>query len=73
MAGPKGKQQKTKDRIAHEGGMGITCVPRLQEIVTRLCGVRRRKPGAIKMLVRTAFEHDKVLAKELRLANEVEE
>ena len=73
MAGPKGKQQKTKDRIVLEGGMGITCDPRLQEVVTRLCGVRRRKPGAITMLVRTAFEHDKVLAKELRLANEVEE
>jgi hypothetical protein len=53
--------------------MGITCDPRLQEVVTRLCGVRRRTPGAITMLVRTAFEHDKVLAKELRLANEVEE
>jgi hypothetical protein len=50
-----------------------TCDPRLQRAVTRLCTVRRCKPGGITVLVTTAFAQDKRLANELRLANEVEE
>jgi hypothetical protein len=73
MAGPKGKQQKTKDRIVDEAGIGVTCDHRLQVVVTRLCAVRRRKPGAVTVMVKAAFEHDKLMAKELRLAHVAEE
>jgi hypothetical protein len=73
MAGPKGKQQKTKDRIVDEAGIGITCDHRLSVVVTRLCAVRRSKPGAVTVMVKAAFEHDKLMAKKLRLANVEEE
>ena len=73
MAGPKGKQEKTKDRIVDEAGIAMTCDLRLKRAVTKLCTVRRCKPGGITVLVTTAFAQDKILANELRLANEVEE
>jgi hypothetical protein len=73
MTGPKGKQQKTKDRIVDEAGIAMTCDPRLKRAVTRLCTVRRCKLGGITVLVTTAFAQDKRLANELRLAMEVEE
>ncbi len=73
MAGPKGKRQETKGRIVEEAGIAITCDPALRRAVTRLCAVRQRKPGAITVLAQTAFQQNKVLAHELRLANEIEE
>ena len=73
MAGPKGKRQETKGRIVVEAGIAITCDPALRRAVTRLCAVRQRKPGAITVLVQNAFQQNKVLSHELRLANEIEE
>ena len=73
MAGPKGKQAKTRNRIVGEAGIAITSDTRLQGVITKLCAVRRRKPGAVTTLLQEAYERDKVLAGELRLQNEENE
>jgi hypothetical protein len=73
MAGPKGKQTKTKDRIVQEAGIAITSDPRLKAAVTRLCAVRRVRPGGIVLLLDAVYERDKLLASELRFANEEKE
>ena len=73
MAGPKGKQNKTKNRIVEAAGIAITSDPRLKEVVTRLCAVRRVHPGGLVVLLNAVYERNKVLAHELRLANEERE
>ncbi len=69
MAGPKG-QTKTRNRIVEEAGIAITSDTRLRSVTTKLCAVRRVRPGAVTTLLQDAYERDKVLAKELRLQNE---
>ncbi len=66
MAEPKGKQNKTRHRSVQAAGIAITSD-------ARLCAVRRKKPGALVLLLKTAYQSDKVLDRELRLANEENE
>jgi hypothetical protein len=73
MAEPKGKQIKTRNRIVQEAGIAITSDPRLQAVVTRLCAMRRRKPGGVVVLLKDVYKRDQLLSKELRLANEEKE
>ena len=73
MADPKGKQNKTRNRIVQEAGIAITSDPRVQAVVTRLCAVRRRKPGGVVVLLKDVYKRDQLLSKELRLANEDKE
>ena len=42
-------------------------------MVTRLCAVRRRKPGGVVVLLKDVYKRDQLLSKELRLANEDKE
>ncbi len=69
LAGPKGKQVRTKDRLVEPAGMELTCDARLQATVTKLwCTMRRAKygrrqiglkPGSISELLAADFESDK--------------
>jgi hypothetical protein len=73
MAEPKGKQNKTRNRIVQEAGVAITSDPRVQAVVTRLCAARRIKPGGVFVLLKAVYKRDQLLSKELRLANEDKE
>ena len=73
MAGPKGKQTKTRNNIVEEAGIAITSATRLRSVITKLCAVRRRRPGAVTTLLQEAYARDKLLAGELRRLNEVNE
>ncbi len=48
MAGPQGKKAHTKNLPVEVAGMAITADSRLQEVVTKLCTVRRSKYGRDK-------------------------
>ena len=82
LAGPTGRQNRTKNRIVEEAGMALTCDPRLTAVVTKLCSMRRSKygrtkaglkPGSISALLANHYESDKAKANERRLAKEAEE
>ena len=77
LAGPAGKQERTKDRNVATAGMALTADPRLQAVVSELCTVRRSKygrkktgpkPGSITELLTTKYESDKQRETERRLA-----
>ena len=48
LAGPKGKQERTKIRAVEEAGVGMTANDRLKAVVSTLCSVRRAKYGRNK-------------------------
>ena len=82
MAGPQGKKAHTKNRAVEGAGMAITADSHLQEVVTKLCTVRRskygrdkvgNKPGSISELLTLKYEGDKEKSKLRRLAKEEEE
>jgi hypothetical protein len=82
LAGPKGKQERTKNRAVEQAGVGMTANDRLKAVVSTLCSVRRAKygrkitgakPGSITELLITKYETDKVKEKERRLARDAEE
>ena len=77
LAGPAGKQERTKDRNVATAGMALTADPRLQAVVSELCTVRRSKygraktgpkPGSITELLTNKYESDKLRETERRLA-----
>ena len=82
LAGPKGKQVRTIDRLVEPAGMALTCDARLKETVTQLCSMRRAKygrkpvglkPGSISELLANNFDSDKQKAHDRRLTKEAEE
>jgi hypothetical protein len=51
-AGTLGKTKKTKERIAAPAGIAVTSPEALKLSVTKVCGVRKAKPGKVTELLR---------------------
>jgi hypothetical protein len=67
-AGTIGKTMKTKQRVPKPAGIAVTSPDTLKYAITKLCGTRRRKTGAVTILLREKCAHDTVLADDRRKA-----
>jgi hypothetical protein len=65
-AGTLGKTKKTKDRMAAPAGIAVTAPENLKLSVTKVCGVRKVKPGKVTDLLRENNARDILRADQLR-------
>jgi hypothetical protein len=67
-AGTIGKTMKTKLRVPKPAGIAVTSPDTLKYAVTKLCGTRRRKTGAVTILLRDKCARDTLMADDRRKA-----
>ena len=68
-AGTLGKTKKTKGRVPTPAGIAVTSPERLKIAVTKVCGVRKVKPGLVTQLLRGHNAINIMRADELRKAS----
>jgi hypothetical protein len=72
-AGTLGKTKKTKERMAAPAGIAVTSSALLKVSVTKVCGLRKVKPGKVTELLRVNNARNVLRADQLREASHTAE
>jgi gas vesicle protein len=72
-AGTLGKTKKTKARLVAPAGIAISSPAILKSAVTKLCGVRKVRPGKVTAILRADNASKTLRADKLRKASQAEE